>query len=169
MPDDRGWMIYVNGPALLVDIVEDDDSDPGAVGSSWQPGYTKEEAEAFLSDCLARGTPEGTRTSAGSERGATVNETLLEWGRCSQVPEYLMKAALAGDESARMAVADWLDEHEEEPGGLTDEELRKWRKGGAGDTLRMEGEWQQWCDGRYLFWAWVVPAPGGDGQWFITL
>jgi len=56
----RTWAIYRNDSEMLADIEDEGDDVTGlAIGSNWQPGYTREEAESALSDLLALGYGRG--------------------------------------------------------------------------------------------------------------
>ena len=61
--DDETFLVYIDAARQLVDMAPDDDSDIGAIGSNWQPGYSRERAEVVVAECLASGYRRGHETS----------------------------------------------------------------------------------------------------------
>jgi hypothetical protein len=46
-------MLYIDNARLWVDAMEDPEA--GAIGSNWQVGFTKEEAEQAVEDLVSQG------------------------------------------------------------------------------------------------------------------
>ncbi len=57
------WSIYCDTARGWCDIEDEGDDPQGAIGSNWQPGYTEEEARAFLAEHLAQGWGRGRWTN----------------------------------------------------------------------------------------------------------
>lgn len=62
--DERTWTIYVDHGRMMVDTVDEGPNPAGAVGSGWQPGYTRQEAETAVARYEAAGYLRGHERAA---------------------------------------------------------------------------------------------------------